>query len=506
MSSHLRMSKAERVKQLKRQLLKDIARKKDLALQELNYRIAHGSEFFKPLPYQELLIKYAHDGKKRLMLQGGNQIGKTLTGAALVDSWARGTQAWDGKKSIFEGRPTVGRIICTDWEYHANKVIVPKLKEIIPQGSYTTTKNKQGTEAFWTFPNGSAFDLMTIKQDTQSHESSTLNWVWGDEPMPEEKYSANCRGLVRHKGVFLLTMTAVGKESWILDKVALNTDKNYGCVTKVPMRANTYLTEEAILQFIKDCPEMEREARVEGGWLQLTGMVIKNLDLNVHVVEPFQVPAHWPVVPFVDIHLNKPQAISFFAFDPMGREYQVDEIWDNLSPEEIGEAIIRKKRENSWNIKECGIDPLAKGDSAYVLNRYGPVDDSFTIIENILDDEDIELFAASKDKSSGVRNIDSALKGMNRMPSLFFFRGRTEVSLKQLQRWIYDDMGVPLKKDDDFPENLYRSTLLGHDSLMCDSVIKRRNNTTPVSAFDKMMGHETPSLGGMLAGSSWMSG
>lgn len=452
-------------KQLKQQLRYLKQKKIKLLQQKETYQKEHGSEFFRPLPYQKLLIDYLRAGKKRLLLQGGNQIGKTLTGANLVDSFVSGRQAWDGKKSIFGNRPTKGRIICTDWEYHANGVIVPKLKEMLPKGSYQTTKNNQGTEAFWTFPNGSAFYLMTIKQDTQSHESATLDWVWGDEPMPQDKYSANCRGLVRQSGIFLLTLTAVGKESWMLDEIALNTGATYGCVTRVPMRANTYLKEADIVQFEKDCPELEIPARIYGEWLQLTGKVVKTFNKEKHLVTPFKIPTTWAVIPFIDIALNKPQAISFFAWDHLGREYVIDEIWDNLNPEEIAEAIVRKKIEEHWNIQLCGIDPLAKGDSAYVRNRYGEVRDTYYIIQDILDEAGIELFAASKDKDSGIRNINASLIGVNNQPALFFFEGKTEKTLWQLQRWIYDDFGKPMKKDDDFPENLYRSTLLGYTEI-----------------------------------------
>ncbi len=455
-----------------------------------DYKREHGSEFFKPLEYQQRLIDLLHAGKKRLLLQGANQIGKTLLGACLVDSFTRGTQAWDGQQSIFKGRPTAGHIICTDWEYHANKVIVPKLKEVLPKGSYDTTRNNQGAEAFWTFPNGSTFELMTIKQDTQSHESSTLHWVWQDEPGPRDKYTANCRALIRHQGIYLISMTAVGRESWMLDEIALNTGDNYGCVTRIPMRANSYLTEEAILQYEKDCDELERPARVYGDWLQLTGQVIKNLDYMVHLIDEFPIPAHWPVVPFIDLHLSKKQAISFFAFDPLGREYQIDEVWEYLGPEDIAELIVKKKRQNTWNIKTCGIDPFAKGDANYLKNRYGSVPDSYSIIEEILDDEGIELFVASKDKDSGIRNIEAALRGINKMPALFFFREKTKMTIHQLSRWINDERGIPLKQNDDFPENLYRSTLLDEEAkqseepkIMPRDIFYKHSNWTSVDSW-----------------------
>ena len=100
--------------------IKELKRQKTALLFEAEvYKKTHGSEFFDPLPYQQLLLDYLWKGKNRLLFQGANQIGKTLLGSALVDSFARGVQAWNGRESIFKGQPTKGRIICTDWEYHA---------------------------------------------------------------------------------------------------------------------------------------------------------------------------------------------------------------------------------------------------------------------------------------------------------------------------------------------------------------------------------------------------
>jgi len=491
----------EEIQAIKEKLAGLKQQKAALLYEAQNYQKTHGIEFFKPLAYQQKLIDHMWAGRKRLMLQGANQIGKTLTGSALIDSWCRGVQAWDGRESIFKGEPTHGRIICTDWDYHASKVIIPKLKEVIPKGTYKTTRNNQSVEAFWEFTNGSTFHLMTIKQDTQSHESATLHWVWQDEPGPEDKYSANCRALIRYGGIFLISMTAVGKEAWMLDRIALRTEPNYGCVTRVPMKSNVYLTPENIAQFIRDCNPLEIPARVYGDWLQLTGKVVNGFQKETHVLEPFDVPATWPVVPMIDIHLNKPQAISFFTWDPHRRLFQIDEIWENLPPEKIAYEIIDRKKKYRWNITECGIDPLAKGDSAYLKNRCGDVPDTFTIIEEILDEEGIELFAASKDKPSGIRNINTMLTGVNGLPTLYFVRGKTEKTLHQLQRWIYDENGVPLKLNDDFPENLYRVTLLDPDSTEQKEKPRtkqeREKNMDFANYVDKNLSNQTANGGWM---------
>jgi hypothetical protein len=95
----------------------------------------------------------------------------------------------------------------------------------------------------------------------------------------------------------------------------------------------------------------------------------------------------------------------------------------------------------------------------------GYVQDSFSVIQNRLVGHQISLDVASKDKVSGIRNIESMLTGPNGMPMLFFFRQalskiQKEGHIFEIQRWTYDD-NEPADENDHFMENLYRMSLTG---------------------------------------------
>ena len=450
--------------------LREIKRLKVEVLRKMRgYRETHGSEYFKPYEYQERFLELITGGKKVVVLQGSNQIGKTMCGAILMDTFCNCRQAFDWRgralERVFGNRPIKARIVASDWEHSCNEVIVPKLKEIVVKGTYVTRKNNVGVEAFWQFKTGSTIELMTHSQETKYHEGWTGDVVWADEPIPQDKFIANRRGLVARGGVFIMTMTAIS-EPWIMDEIILSNRSHIGVVTEIPMRANKSLTEEDIKNFEDDIPADQRLARIEGGWLQLIGRVLKEFNKDIHIIDQFKIPPDWPVTPFIDIHLNKPQAVSFYAVDKHGRRYVIDEIWENISPEEIADEIIRRKVKNAWDIDTVFIDPLAKGDSAYVKNRGLMIEDSFTIIANKLAGYQIQLLGASKDKDSGVRNIKTWLQGINKMPVLFFFNSLPSYDgayghLYEINRWIYDKEGKPAKEMDHFMENLYRYTLAG---------------------------------------------
>jgi len=431
------------------------------------YEEGNRIEFFKPIePYQTKVLELLWGGKKTVTLQGANQIGKTTLGAVFVGSVCLGIRPWDGVETPLGRRPVRVRIICKDWEHHAGEVIVPELKRWLPRGRYETKKNNVGVEAFWSFENGSTIELMTHIQDTGIHEGWKGDLVWADEPLPRDKYVANKRGLIAQDGVFLLTMTAVS-ESWILDDIILNTDPTFASVTEVPIWSNPYLSKAGIDSFAASLRENEKVARLMGGWLNLVGLVWKGFKPGIHIINDFEIPVDWPVVPMVDWHTSLPIAIGFYAFDPRGMIYVADEVWENGSAEYIGNLIIRRKKTNSWRIQQAFIDPLSKGDTAYVKNMGVDVKDSFTRLSDVLWAEGIELRVASKDKDSGIRNVEDRLVGLNGLPTLFFFKNALgkigkDGHVGQIQRWTYDEKtGKPKDENDHFMENLYRVTLTG---------------------------------------------
>jgi len=411
-----------------------------------------------PWTHQQKALDFVHAGKKVVLVQGANRIGKTVFGSCLVGSLCLGIEPWSGEPTIFGKIPIRARIIAVDWEHHAKEVIVPALKEWLPAGTYDTRKNNVGVETYWDFPETkSTIELMTHSQETRIHEGWKGHIVWSDEPLPKDKYTANKRGLIDYSGIFIMTMTAL-YEPWILDEIVLTQDKSTGLILEVPMRANPLLKEDDIQNFSRGLTEEELAVRVAGGWLQMVGRVLKTFDKERHVVPDFDAPTDWPVIAVIDIHLNKPQAVGFYGCDKYDRIFALEEIWDNMPPEKIGDEIVKRKY-NYPRMKEAFIDPLAKGDDQFVKNRAN-IEDTFTVISKKLAPYGIRLHVASKDKGSGIQNIKSRLEGANKMPTLFF-QSRCVRHIYEAFRWIYDKEGNPQKENDHFMENLYRATLSG---------------------------------------------
>lgn len=426
---------------------------------------------------------------------------------------------WYHKSSLGIEPPVNIIITGEDWKLHLGRVIVPELKKWSPVNFYKTKKNEQGVEFYWEWMNGSTFTLMSYTQEDDLFESFRAQGAWEDEPPPKSKHTALSRGLLLDNGKTLMTLTPL-KEAWILDDVVLSGRKDIGIVDNLMITDNpdlynsdlavlrsmglderqsqeffdkllyddkekdlpvtdkghsaeVYLENHVhpslyeniaklkILKFIKDIDPPDVPPRVFGRFKSLVGRVLKQFDTNIHVVKPFDVPTDWPVTVMIDFHLNTPQAISYWAVNRQDIHYCVRETWNNLSASEIADDIIRNMKAFGWKCRDAFIDPLSKGDTAYVRNMLGSdVKDAFSTIYDKLSVHGITLHVASKDKDSGIKNVQEALRGVNGLPTCYVFE-TCERHLYEVQRWVFDDNGKPIKENDHFMENWYRYFLTG---------------------------------------------
>ena len=428
------------------------------------------------------------------------------------------------RKSSLGIEPPVDIILTgEDWKQHIGHVLIPEMKIWFPKGWYRTKKNEQGVEFFWeiinrdgTFKDCSTITLMSYAQAVDLFESFRIQGVILDEPPPRDKFKAMSRGLLLDNGKTLLSLTPI-KEAWILDDIVLSGRRDVGIVQglKITDNPDLYNSDRAVLEgltedekdryfdlvlyddkekgipvsdrgarcekflesvlpderygdisklkilkFIKDIDPADVPPRVFGEFKSLVGRVLKGFDTSVHVIEPFEVPTDWPVVPMIDFHLNTPQAISYWTTNKQEINYVIGETWDNISAEQIADDIIRKYR-GGWNIRDAFIDPLSKGDTSYIRNRLGTdVRDTYSILEERLSEHGITLHVASKDKDSGIKNLQTWLRGANGLPTMYVFN-TCERWLYEVMRWVFDDNGKPQKENDHFMENAYRFSLTG---------------------------------------------
>lgn len=435
------------------------------------YRVQNKIEFFtkaKPdgipanPPQSELLGVWVDQQYRVFCYVGANRTGKTTTGAISAICCCAGKWLWSGEKIFFpHNKPRKVRYIGQDWEKHIKAVVIPALREWWPANRpVNIKKNSLGIEAMWVDEmTGSSIEVMSNNQEADLHEGWHGDLIIYDEPPRREIRVANARGLIDRLGRELFCMTLL-KEAWVDREVikARNEDGTpdtsvYTVHGDIYCNVGYGITLEGVEQFKKTLTADEISARILGKPAYMSGLVAKNFDRKLHLKRRFEVPLDWVVDIAIDIHPRKEQAVLFVATSDRNFRYVVDEIWQHGDGTWVAEQIIRRVKKANYRVGSIICDPLAKGDA-------NNENTTFDKIDKVLAQHGYYLQVASKDKQSGIIELNNHLMGPNNEPSLFIFNDLVR-TVYEIEGWQYDkETQKPAKSDDDMMENLYRILLL----------------------------------------------
>src|SRR5258708_6207600 len=174
-------------------------------------------------------MKLFHCSEARVrIIFGGNQSGKTVSGANELLFHATGIYPEWYPKNARLSRPIKARIIGEDYTKWG-KVLEDKVLEWLPQElvvriGRTLKRALESLEIRHVSGGTSYIDVMTHEQDDGVFESWTGDFAWFDEPPPYSKYVATMRGLMAQGGRAIFSMTLV-KGAWIYDRFIIDKDK-----------------------------------------------------------------------------------------------------------------------------------------------------------------------------------------------------------------------------------------------------------------------------------------
>ena len=421
-----------------------------------------------PNPKQEIILEaWKNPLYDEFVFASGNRAGKTTLLCWIVICTMAGKWLWSMEPMKFpHGKPRKCRIVGQGWEDHIKKLVIPELKKWWPQvRPLKTEKNNFGVEHIWIDKmTGSTLDIMSNQQASDQHESGYYDLVAFDEPPKRDIYISNARGLVDRLGKAFIAATLL-KEPWIDQEIVRKLDEDgnpdmsvFSVMAESWDNVGYGITKEGLDKFIKKLSPEEIEARIKGIPSYRSGLVCYNFKRRVHVIERFPIPSDWLVDIQIDVHPRKEQAVLFTAIAPDQRKYSCFSIWDHGSAEWLADEIVRIVNTNALRVNRVAIDPLSKGDSNPQAGET-----TYSKIRDRLSRHNMILEVGSKDKDSGIRELNTHMMGPNKEPSWFIFRDMP-VPIRQIEGWMYEDkgenMGKPSKKDDDFCECLYRTMLL----------------------------------------------
>lgn len=324
---------------------------------------------YKPTPYQKEF--HLSPAKTRLII-GGNRSGKTISSFHDVIWELTGCYPDWYPENLKTPPPVYTRWIATDFKQGVGGVFQPYFDELVPSSFIRkVVKTQQGIVSKVFFKNGSILEILTDEQDLGVFEGWHGHRVHIDEPCARQRYIASIRGLIDYGGRVSFSLTPL-KEPWIFDELYDKADGINIFAKTVSTTDNPHLSKADIEEFERSLNDDEKEARIHGKFIHLSGLVYKEFDKSIHVVKNFEIPFDWKRIHVLDPHDRKPHALIWAAVDPFDNLYVYDELEVNGTLKELATIILAK--ENKTKIDLRIIDPN-KGKSPSEIGKAGKITD-----------------------------------------------------------------------------------------------------------------------------------
>lgn len=282
-------------------------------------------------PHDKQMAFHRCDKRNRWAL-GGNRTGKTEVGAAEAVWMARGTHPFR-----HVDRPTDGWVVSLTNEVQRDVAQAKVLSYLNPRW----IKGVKMREGRADDPDNGIIDFIMVDsihggvskigfkscdQGRERFQGTSKHWIWFDEEPPLEIYQECVMRTLDCAGDIWGTMTPLKGLTWVYNVIYLN-EPNDPEVWYVSMtwEDNPYLNKDEIDRLVATMSEDELEARREGRFVALTGLVYKEFRESVHVIDPFDVPREWQDTMSIDPGLDAPLSCHWYAVDHDGNVYVVAE-------------------------------------------------------------------------------------------------------------------------------------------------------------------------------------
>lgn len=210
-----------------------------------------------------------------------------------------------------------------------------------------------------------------------------------------------------------------------------------------------YANDPMYLSVLNSLPELRRRQLLDGDWDVGAGLALSELDHQVHVVEPFEIPDHWYVFGGFDWGFAHPWVAIELASDEDGRLWIVDTVKGHRQlPDEIANRIKRKLHVDRMRY-------MAAGHDCWHVHK-ARSDGTPSVAEKLVG-AGIPLSKANQDRVHGLNNLRDYIGYRGRGPEgqdwepgiMFMDTPGNRWLLDQLQGMVTDpdDSEVVLKVD-----------------------------------------------------------
>jgi len=283
-------------------------------------------KYYKPYAKQ---IEYHATKARECLFIAGNQLGKTLAGAAEMAIHLTGEYPdwWGGHRFT---RPITALAGSESYELTRDGVqrllVGPPASEdewgtgFIPQRTIIERTRRSGVS--------NALDSVTVRhasggsstllfkayeQGRGKWQANTVDYVWFDEEPPEDVYFEGITRTNATRGLIRVTFTPLKGMSGVVARYLMEDSPDRAVVTMTIDDADHYTPEDRA-RIIASYPPHEREARTRGVPSLGSGRIFPVEEAAI-TCEPFDIPRHWPQIVGIDFGWDHPFAACRIAWD-----------------------------------------------------------------------------------------------------------------------------------------------------------------------------------------------
>lgn len=348
---------------------------------------------YEPYPWQ---IPAYRDKSKVMLLTGSKGGGKSRCAAEKTHSFML----------KYEG--VTGLVVRKAREY-VSKSAVQLLHRKVMKGDLSVRQNKAGS--YFEYANGSLLFWGGMKDDSQREairsmgQDGAFDFIWIEEAnaLLEQDYLEllSClRGNMAPWRQLLLTTNPDKPTHWIKRRLI---DEKEASVYYSNASLNPNLPDD-YSDTLNMLTGVQYQRLVLGKWVAAEGQVYDDFNEEIHVVEPFDIPADWKRYRSIDFGYRNPFVCQWWALDHDDRLYMYREIY----------MTGRTVKEHAEQINR-----LSEGESYVATIADHDASDRATLREN-----GISTIAARKDVRVGIEKVQQRLKVQpDGLPRLFYVQG-----------------------------------------------------------------------------------
>ena len=223
-------------------------------------------------------------------------------------------------------------------------------------------------------PNGGKILSLSAEAGREKFQGAGVSLVVLDEEHPKDIFDESMLRCIDFKGKVICTMTPLKGITWVHDVFLENPQIGYGQYG-ISGLDNPFVSSVKLRKAIAHMSEASQRSRLFGEFTNQSGLVYQEFDRNIHVVEPFEIPEHWPKDRSIDFGVRNPFCCLFFAHDEhddvlhVYDEYYVTEKTSLENGRSLNNRQRFKRETYRWTVadpesrdgrmtlmRECGID------------------------------------------------------------------------------------------------------------------------------------------------------